>query len=127
MFSRATAKDSPAGAGTVSREEFDALARELAALRRITATAVMALEEAHKHPGISGGPGSAHLRLEKIAAAASDFGLDDADVHEMHGFLRLVEAARRAESNREAAVERERLDAQQHPWDAAGRYRRRIV
>jgi hypothetical protein len=113
--------------GAPTRQEFQELRRELAALRRITATAVMALEEAAKFPGISGGPSSAHLRLEKISAVASEFGLDATELHELHGFLRLVEAARAAEHNREAAVERERLDAQQHPWDAAGRYRRRIV
>jgi hypothetical protein len=128
LFTRETAPGAPAEvAGPPTRDEFDGLRRELAAFRRIAAIACMTAEESGKYPGVSGGPGSAHLRMEKIAAVASEFGLDAAEVEELRGFLRLVEAARRAELNREAAVERERLEALQHPWDAQGRYRRRIV
>jgi hypothetical protein len=116
-----------APAAPVTRAEFDALTRRFDAFQRIAAIGYMAAEESAKYPGVSGGPGSAHLRLEKIAAVASDlFGLDAAEVRELRGFLRLVQAARGAESNREAAEIRARDNLQRNPWLPDGTYGRRI-
>jgi hypothetical protein len=101
MFSRSTAHDAPAGAGPVSRDELDALRRELAAFKRVAAIGFMAAEEAGRFVG-HGGLGSAHQRMEKIAAVASElFRLDAAEVQELRGFLRLLEAARDGERRRE--------------------------
>jgi hypothetical protein len=115
-------------AAPVTREEFEALRTELAALKRIAAIACMAAEESAKYPGVSGGPGSAHLRMGKIAAVASDlFGLDAAEVRELRGFLRLVNEARDAERDREAAEIRARDNLRDNPWLPDGTYGRRIT
>ena len=112
----------------VTREEFDALTRRFDAFQRIAAIACMAAEESGKYPGVSGGPGTAHLRMEKIAAVASDlFGLDAAEVRELRAFLRLVEAARNAEVNREHAEIRARDRLRTDPWLPDGTYGRRII
>jgi hypothetical protein len=88
---KARADDAPAGAGPVSREEYEALARELAALRRVTAIAVMALERSDK-----GGVIAASVRLAQIAAAESDEALA--------GLNALIDEASSAESEREFRV-----------------------
>jgi hypothetical protein len=120
---RDTAPDAP-----VTREEFEALRREFGALKRIAAIACMAAEESAKYPGVSGGPGSAHLRMEKIATVASDlFGLDATEVQELRGFLRLVGDARDAERDREAAEIRARDNLRDNPWLPDGTYGRRIT
>ena len=86
-------------AAPVTREEFAALRAELAALQKVTAIALVCVDEAIKNPAIV--DGSARRRLEKVAAASDVFGLSDAETASLHGLLALVREARDCESDRE--------------------------
>lgn len=110
----------------VTRAELEKLRGEFAAFKRVVALGFMAAEESAKYPGVHGGPGSARLRLEKIAAVAEEsFGLVAAEVEELRGFLQLVEQARDGERQREFE-ENQRNSGPPATWTPDGRYARRI-
>jgi hypothetical protein len=84
-----------------SRAEFEALARNLDAWKRIAAISFVAAEQAARYPGLSSG--TPRRRLEQIAAVATEqFGLDATAAEELFAFLRLIEETSHGEREREA-------------------------
>ena len=125
LFKRATdAAADAAPSGPPTREEFEALRRELAALKRVTAIAIMAVEECAKHSNVHGGPASPSIRLQKIAHAAELFKLDDVEQQMLRDVLALRADASSVEFDRER---QETIDNAYAPaWRADGTYGRRI-
>lgn len=84
----------------VTPEAFDALRRKFEALQKITALAVLAVEN-----GLNCSPGHPDSkpvsRLAKIAAVASEFGLSAAETKELRRFIDQIGTAGSAERRRE--------------------------